>query len=91
MDILTLLRRFRQHAQYCTNDAWSCYYQILFLVVYLTLQIFGVPKKAPWCSVDTLCKMKHFVQTTFGDSKTYYYGDKKWELEEMVYPHGNEE
>lgn len=58
------------------------------MVAYLTLRIFGVPKEAARCSVDTICRMKHYVRTIFGDSKEYYGGDK-WESEEGKWPHGN--
>lgn len=86
--VLDYIRQYRKQAVYCANDARSCYDRILFIVAYLTLRIFGVPKEAARCSVDTICKMKHYIRTIFGDSKHYYGGDK-WITEERVFPHGN--
>lgn len=54
----------------------------------MTLRIYGVPKEEARCSVDTICKMKHFIRTIFGDSKQYY-GGKKWTENGGSYPHGN--
>jgi hypothetical protein len=86
--ILDHIRQFRKQAIYCANDARSCYDRILFIVAYLTLRIFGVPKEAARCSVDTICRMKHYIRTIFGDSQDYY-GGKKWVSEDGQWPHGN--
>jgi len=86
--ILDHIRQYRKKAIYCANDARSCYDRILFIVAYLTLRINGVPKEAARCSVDTICHMKHYIRTVFGDSKDYYGGDK-WLEDGGVFPHGN--
>jgi len=86
--ILDHIRQYRKKTVYCANDARSCYDRILFIVSYLTLRIFGVPKEAARCSVDTICKMRHHIRTIFGDSSDYY-GGETWRENGGYYPHGN--
>lgn len=86
--ILDHIRQYRKKAIYCANDARSCYDRILFLVAYLTLRIYGVPREAAYCSIDTLCQMKHYIRTVYGDSDSFYRGDK-WKENNGLYPHGN--
>jgi len=38
--------------------------------------------------MDTISKMKHHIRTSFGDSKTYY-GGEKWTEDRGKKPHGN--
>lgn len=53
------------------------------MVAYLTMRNFGVPSLAAQSTIDTLLRMKHYVRTSYGDSTTYYGGDK-WSSK----PHG---
>jgi len=86
--ILDHIRQFRKKAIYCANDARSCYDRILLIVAYLTLRIHGIPREAAQCSVDTICRMKHYIRTVYGDSNTFYGGDT-WLDNNGQYPHGN--
>jgi hypothetical protein len=72
--ILDTVRQYRIPTIYCANDARSCYDRILLMVAYLTLRIFGVPKEAARCSVNTLCLMRRYIRTIFGISEGYYGG-----------------
>ena len=73
---------------YCANDAKSCYDRILHIVAYCTMRIHGISKNAAKCSMDTISRMKHHIRTSFGDSKTYY-GGEKWTEKGGKKPHGN--
>ena len=52
------------------------------------MQVNGIPGAAAKCSVETIAKMKHSIRTVFGDSGTYY-GGEKWKDDGGLFPHGN--
>jgi len=74
--VFNALRQYRIPAIYCANDAKSCYDRIILMVGYLMMRIYGIPGAAAKCSVETIAKMQHYIRTVFGDSDTYYGGDK---------------
>jgi len=52
------------------------------------MRIYGIPGAAAKCSVETIAKMQHYIRTVFGDSGTYY-GGEKWTNSGGLFPHGN--
>jgi Reverse transcriptase (RNA-dependent DNA polymerase). len=80
---LDILRQSKTNAIYIANDAKSCYDRIILMVAYLTMRNFGIPALVAQSTIDTIMNMKHYVRTRYGDSKTYY-GGNKWKYK----PHG---
>jgi Reverse transcriptase (RNA-dependent DNA polymerase). len=80
---LIFLRQSKQKAVYIANDAKSCYDRIILMVAYLTMRNFGIPALVAKCTISTILRMQHRVRTCYGDSDTYYGGDK-W----TTMPHG---
>lgn len=80
---MDILRQSKTPAIYIANDAKSCYDRIILLVAYLTMRNFGIPATVAQSTISTILNMQHYVRTSYGDSTTYYGGDK-WEIK----PHG---
>lgn len=74
--VLDILRQSKQNAIYIANDAKSCYDRIILMVAYLTMRNFGIPALVAKCTISTILRMQHKVRTCYGDSDTYYGGDK---------------
>jgi hypothetical protein len=56
----------------CSNNAKSCYDRILHAVASICMQQVGVHKNTCLMMFGTLAKVKHYIQTTYGDSSTAY-------------------
>jgi hypothetical protein len=81
--VLDILRQSHMNAIYVANDAKACYDRIILLVAYLTMRNFGVPALVAKSTILSILEMQHRVRTCYGDSDTYYGGDR-WKLK----PHG---
>jgi len=80
---MDILRQSNTNAVYVANDAKSCYDRIILMVAYVTMRNFGIPAEVAKSTISTVLNMKHYVRTKYGDSTTYYGGDK-WTTK----PHG---
>lgn len=80
---MDIIRQSKSNAIYIANDAKSCYDRIPLMVAYLIMRNFGIPVLVAQSTISTILNMKHFVRTKYGDSTTYYGGDK-WPMK----PHG---
>jgi len=74
---IDIARQAKISAIYIANNATSCYNRILLMMTYLTMQHYGVSKKAATSSIATLFEMEHKVRTTYGISDKSY-GGKDW-------------
>lgn len=81
--VMDINRQSGTNSVYVANDAKACYDRILLMVAYLTMRKFGVPAVVAKSTIATILTMKHRVRTKYGDSKSYYGGDK-WD----TLPHG---
>jgi hypothetical protein len=52
-------------------DPSNCYDQIAHAMAYLIFQSFGVESTAVSAMLETIQEMKFFLQTAYGDSKTF--------------------
>jgi hypothetical protein len=59
-------------AAMCSNDAKSCYDQIVHSITYILMQQQNVPAAACICVFTTLQNLHHTVRTIYGDSKSGY-------------------
>lgn len=80
---LDIIRQSGRSAIYIANDAKSCYDRIILMVAYLTMRNFGIPETVATSTISTILHMRHYVRTSYGDSRSYY-GGEKW----TVKPHG---
>ena len=58
-------------------DLENCFDRMAHPISSLASQRLGVAPKIAQCMINTLCKMKHYILTAYGDSDWYYGGDKE--------------
>jgi len=56
-----LLRQSRRPAAMCSNDAKSCYDQIVHLIAPLCMQRNGVPEAPVVCMFTTIQNLSHYI------------------------------
>jgi hypothetical protein len=66
-----ILRMRRQPGALCSNDAKSCYNRVLHSIVALAFRQIGIPKQPTECMLQCIQEMKHYIRTSYGDSKTH--------------------
>jgi hypothetical protein len=71
------IHQYKTPAVLCSNDAKSCYDQIIHSVASLCFQHQGVPEPPLDCMLSTLQNMKHTIRTAYGDL-TRSYGGPMW-------------
>jgi hypothetical protein len=71
------IRQYKAPAALCSNDAKSCYDQIIHSVASLCFQYQGVPEPPLVCMLTTLQNTEHTIRTAYGDS-TRSYGGSMW-------------
>jgi hypothetical protein len=67
-----ILRMTRQPGALCSNDAKSCYDRVLHSIVALAFRRIGIPKQPTECMLQCIQEMKHYIRTSYGDSKHSY-------------------
>jgi len=72
-----LHRYSRTPAALCSNDAKSCYDQIVLMIAALCLCQLGTPHSAVKSMITMLAMLSHHVRTTYGDSDIYQ-GQENW-------------
>jgi hypothetical protein len=65
----------RPAAMTCSNDAKSCYDQIVHSIASLCMQQNGVPEAPVVCMFTTIQNLSHYIRTIFGDSRLNFGGD----------------
>jgi hypothetical protein len=73
-------RHLLQPMALCSNNAKSCYDQIVHSVASLSIQRTTLPKPPLVCMVTTIQKMAHYVRTVFGISSDYFGGERDFDL-----------
>ena len=68
----------------CSNDAKSCFDQIVHAVFSLCLQRIGCPTNAIEGCIKTLQNMEHHIRTAFGDSQQCYSGKQNKPLQGII-------
>ena len=53
-------------------DLENCFDRIAHPISSLSSQRLGVAPNVANCMIDTLCRMKHYICTAYGDSDWYY-------------------
>ena len=66
------------------NDARSCYNQIIIMVSYLTMLLYGISRATAKCLLTCLILMEYAIRIVFRDSDLKY-GGLSWRRT----PHGN--
>jgi BarA-like signal transduction histidine kinase len=86
--VLDILQQTHVNVIYIANDAKACYDRIILMVAYLTMRNFGVPALVAKATISSILGMQHKVLTSYGDSETYYGGDK-WKTKPHSCGQGN--
>jgi len=71
------IQAMRIPAALCSNDAKSCYDQMIFIMVALCLCCLGAPMPATKSMIVTLAQLWHHVCSAFGNS-TQSQGQQEW-------------
>eukprot|EP00957_Ditylum_brightwellii_P067460 5120612-Ditylum_brightwellii.AAC.1 len=66
------LRLFQLNGGLLNNNAVACYDQMILALSSLSLQSLGLPESAAAYSVQINKRMKHYVQTSAGESLEFY-------------------
>ena len=69
-----IMRSKKQPGIICSNDAKSCFDQIIHAAFAICLKRIGCPEGAIASCIDTLQNLQHHIRTAFGDSEDYYKG-----------------
>lgn len=78
LKILTLdIMRMQRRPGVCfANDLMTCYDRMAHVPSGLALRYLGAPPTAVQCMSSTIQQMRHYIRTAYGDSETFYDGDK---------------
>ena len=71
------MQQTRTDGSICSNDAKSCYDQILHPILSLCLQRIGINVNHIQSTLDTIQEMTHGIRTAYGDSKQQYRGSRR--------------
>ena len=66
----------------------NCFDQMAHPVTLLSAQRLGVSPTITKCMIKTLCKMKHYIRTAYGDSEWCYGGTKTKPLQGAIQGNG---
>ena len=70
--IYDIFRQTRKPGALCSNDAKSCYDRVLHSITMLAFRRLGFPTPPVDCMLKAIQQMKHYIRTTFGDSKSFF-------------------
>ncbi len=73
---LDVMQQRKIPAAICSNDAKSCYNQIIHGFAALAALHLGVPLTAIEVMFGTIQQLQHFIQTAYGDSLQSFWGTK---------------
>jgi len=82
------LRTNKINGAFLAMDLENCFDRMAHPVSSLCTQRLGVPPQIAQCMIRTLCQMKHFIRTAYGDSKWSYIGAKNKPLQGAVQGNG---
>ena len=82
------LRLTRRNGSFIMMDLKNCFDRMAHPVTSLAVQRLGVSEKITQCMIKTLCKMKHYIRTAYGDSEWAYGGDENKPLQGAIQGNG---
>ena len=82
------LRTNKINGAFLAMDLENCFDRMAHPVSSLCTQRLGVPSQITQCMIRTLCQMKHFIRTAYGNSKWSYIGTKNKPLQGAVQGNG---
>ena len=71
------LRINKINGAFLAMDLENCFDRMAHPVSSLSSQRLGVAPSVANCMIDTLCRMKHYIRTAYGDSEWYYRKKRK--------------
>ena len=85
---LDYLRLTKTNGAFLAMDLENCFDRMAHPVSSLCSQRLGVPSKIAQCMIKTLCNMKHYMRTAYGDSEWSYCGTPSKPLQGAVQGNG---
>ena len=85
---LDYLRLTKTNGAFLAMDLENCFDRMAHPVSSLCSQRLGVPAKIAQCMIRTLCNMKHYMRTAYGDSEWSYCGTSSHPLQGAVQGNG---
>ena len=82
------IRITKTNGAFLAMDLENCFDRMAHPISSLCSQRLGVPPKIAKCMINTLCKMKHFMRTAYGDSDWSYCGTTSKPLQGAVQGNG---
>jgi len=70
------LRINKQSGAFIVMDLMNCFDRMAHPISSLCIQRLGVSPQITQCMIQTLCQMKHFIRTAYGDSQWSYIATK---------------
>ena len=86
--IFDQMRFNRINGSFIAMDLMNCFDRMAHPVSSLAAQRLGVHPNVAACMIKTLCQMKHFIRTAYGDSTWSYTGTKAQPLQGAVQGNG---
>ena len=82
------LRINRHNGAFIAMDLMNCFDRMAHPISSLAVQRLGVAPNITNCMIRTLCKMKHYIRTAYGDSTWSYIGEPNRPLQGAVQGNG---
>jgi len=82
------LRTMKSNGAFLAMDLENCFDRMAHPISSLCAQRLGVSPSISKCMITSLCKMKHYVRTAYGDSDWYYCGTPSKPLQGAVQGNG---
>ena len=82
------LRTMKSNGAFLAMDLENCFDRMAHPISSLCAQRLGVSPNISKCMITSLCKMKHYVRTAYGDSDWYYCGTPSKPLQGAVQGNG---
>ena len=86
--IFDQLRFNKTNGSFIAMDLMNCFDRMAHLISSLATQRLGVHPNIAACMIKTLCRMKHFIRTAYGDSTWSYTGEANRPLQGAIQGNG---
>ena len=82
------LRLTKRNGAFITMDLRNCFDRMAHPVTSLSVQRLGVSANVTKCMIKTICRMKHYIRTAYGDSDWSYIGTDEKPLQGSIQGNG---
>ena len=82
------LRLTKRNGAFITMDLRNCFDRMAHPITALSVQRLGVSANVTKCMIKTICRMKHYIRTAYGDSDWAYIGTNEKPLQGAIQGNG---